>query len=141
MGEYVALIFIGGIVMLFIAWLISSEFQFIAEQKGHVSRKYFWFCFLFGIIGYLMVIALPDRRASYTPPQAPRVPAPTETPISSVETPSSSDSTPYRGKMGGTTDAVVGAYSIQCQQCCLWQSKSNTACVRCGAVFIAFIEK
>ena len=48
---------------IFIGYLISNEFHHIACQKGHTEKKYFWYCFFLGIIGYLMVIALPDLRS------------------------------------------------------------------------------
>jgi len=48
-----------GIVVLF--WFIAEEFQRIATMKGHYEKRYFWWSFLLPIVGYLMVIALPDR--------------------------------------------------------------------------------
>lgn len=30
-------------------------------KKGHSNRKYFWWCFWLGFVGWAMVIALPDR--------------------------------------------------------------------------------
>ena len=47
------------IVALIILAVIAAQFGSIAEMKGHSSRTYFWFTFLFGIAGMLMVIALP----------------------------------------------------------------------------------
>jgi formate-dependent nitrite reductase membrane component NrfD len=38
---------------------VSVKFEEIAKEKGH--QGYFWWCFWLGIIGYCMVIALPDR--------------------------------------------------------------------------------
>ena len=32
-----------------------------AQKKGHIQKKYFWLCFLLGAVGYLLVVALPDR--------------------------------------------------------------------------------
>ena len=52
-------------IVLFLAIAINAYiagcFADIAAEKGFEERKYFWIPFLFGIIGYLMVIALPDR--------------------------------------------------------------------------------
>lgn len=53
-------IFVG----LVIAFLAALEFYNIAEIKGHPKGKYFWYSFLLGIVGWLMVIALPDRRSA-----------------------------------------------------------------------------
>ena len=39
---------------------LASEFHNIAIIKGYDEVKYFWYCFLFGIIGYMLIIALPD---------------------------------------------------------------------------------
>ena len=54
-------ILVGCILFLLIDLLIAKEFVAIADKKGHNGRQYFWWMFLFGFIGYLMVIALPDR--------------------------------------------------------------------------------
>lgn len=52
---------LGTVVVLFVSAIVASEFRNIAEMKGHEGKPYFWFTFFFGIIGMLMVIALPDR--------------------------------------------------------------------------------
>lgn len=49
------------VVVLIISYIIADEFLTIAICKGYNDRKYFWFCFLFGIAGYLMVVALPTK--------------------------------------------------------------------------------
>lgn len=53
------------VILLVISYLVAIEFYVIAQSKGHNSKKYFWFPFLLGIIGYLMVVALPDRIDSF----------------------------------------------------------------------------
>ena len=57
-----AVIFIAAIVVLVVAYFIGKEFEYIANEKGYTSKKYFWWAFLFGAVGIPMVIALPDRR-------------------------------------------------------------------------------
>lgn len=52
---------LGAIVLLIICGIIASEFRKIAAEKGFDEGKYFWYPFLFGIIGCLLVVALPDR--------------------------------------------------------------------------------
>ena len=47
---------------LLISYFIANEFKKIAELKGYGGGKYFWFTFLFGIVGMLMVVALPNKR-------------------------------------------------------------------------------
>lgn len=60
-------IFLGLLIYLFISWLIAQEFEEIALKKGYNDKKYFWYSFLFGIAGYLMVVALPVREIDETP--------------------------------------------------------------------------
>lgn len=57
---FIVLIALIVIVFLFIDGVLALEFSNIAEVKGWHSSKYFWYAFLFGIVGYLFVIALPD---------------------------------------------------------------------------------
>ena len=45
---------------------IAECFYNIAYEKGFEERRYFWIPFIFGIIGYLLVIALPDRGCEIT---------------------------------------------------------------------------
>ncbi len=54
---FLILILLLGYIIL--GWLISGRFESIANEKGHYG--YFWWCFWLGIIGCLMVVALPDR--------------------------------------------------------------------------------
>ena len=51
------------IAALAISWFLAREFYNAAIMKGWNSKKYFWIPFLFGVVGYLLVIALPDRGA------------------------------------------------------------------------------
>lgn len=48
-------------VMLLFAWYMAEQFYTVAKMKGHSERKYFWIPFWLGILGYMLVIALPDR--------------------------------------------------------------------------------
>ena len=51
-------------LLIFLDYKIASEFRDIAEEKGYdYVNKYFWYTFFLGIIGMLMVIALPDKNA------------------------------------------------------------------------------
>lgn len=49
-------------VYLLISWIIAQEFAEIALKKGYSDNKYFWYCLFFGIVGYLMIIALPLKQ-------------------------------------------------------------------------------
>ena len=42
-------------------------FAKIAEEKGYDRRKYLLWCFFGGLLGYMMVIALPDRSEKNAP--------------------------------------------------------------------------
>lgn len=55
------LYFIFVIVWLVLWYFIAKEFEKIAEFKGFDGKKYFWWTFWTGIIGTLMVIALPSK--------------------------------------------------------------------------------
>ncbi len=53
---------------LVLAYFIGNEFKTIAEMKGHDGSRYFWWSFLLGPVGYLMVVALPDRKGNAEKP-------------------------------------------------------------------------
>ena len=52
--------------LIFLDFFVAGWFFEVAEAKGFHDRKYYWICFWLGVIGYLLVIALPDRG---NPPQ------------------------------------------------------------------------
>lgn len=54
-----SLLVLAGIIAL--NWFIANEFYAIAKMKGHPQKKYFWWAFWLGIVGWAMVIALPNR--------------------------------------------------------------------------------
>ena len=51
------------ILIIWVAIQIFSAVQFsaIAQMKGHQGSAYFWWSFLCGPTGWIMVAALPDR--------------------------------------------------------------------------------
>ena len=49
------------IVYLILDYYIAKWFSEAAEAKGYHDSKYFWICYFLGFIGYLLVIALPNR--------------------------------------------------------------------------------
>ncbi len=61
-----ALRFFGACLIILLDWFIAEEFYDIATQKGFDERKYFWWCFFVSVIGYAMVIALPDHSNAKT---------------------------------------------------------------------------
>ena len=54
-------IFLPLIAAIAISWFVAQEFYKAALMKGWNSKKYFWLSFLLGPVGYLLVVALPDR--------------------------------------------------------------------------------
>lgn len=61
------LIFLGCVALIVLYWFIGKEFERIAQKKGHYEKRYFWWSFLCGPIGYLMVIALPNHTTAQKP--------------------------------------------------------------------------
>lgn len=49
------------LVYFVLAYFIAGWFSEVASEKGYSSPKYFWICFFMGLVGQLLVIALPDR--------------------------------------------------------------------------------
>lgn len=52
---------VGLIIWLIVALILAVQFHQVAADKGYPQMKYFWLTFLFGVLGYMLVIALPDR--------------------------------------------------------------------------------
>lgn len=59
---YFLIVFIVFLISLAINIFIATKFSKIAAMKGHTEGSWFWICFFFGFVGWLMVIALPDRK-------------------------------------------------------------------------------
>ena len=49
------------VALLYLKYIIEKEFYSAAVTKGYSNKKYLWYCFFLGMIGYLMVIALPNK--------------------------------------------------------------------------------
>ena len=61
--ESAIIIYIVALLIIIIAHcLVVTEFANIAEEKGFARRRYWHFCFWLGFAGYLIVIALPNRK-------------------------------------------------------------------------------
>lgn len=59
MGVFICLLV--AVICFTLAYYIAKWFYEVAEEKGYHNKKYFWICFWLGWIGYLLVVALPDR--------------------------------------------------------------------------------
>ncbi len=57
----VAFIVIGVLIALAVWFFVSQEFYVVAKEKGYPQEKYLWITFFLGIVGVLLIVALPDR--------------------------------------------------------------------------------
>ncbi len=57
----VGLIVLGAIALIALWYFVAAEFRRIAAMKGHDEARYFWWTFLLGPVGMLMVVALPQE--------------------------------------------------------------------------------
>lgn len=63
MEDLIGIFIVIFLIILAIQYVTAKKFLEIAYMKGYDDSSYFWYCFLFGIAGYLMVVALPNRNA------------------------------------------------------------------------------
>lgn len=54
-------------LVVLVVWIIiwfkaAKNMARIAADKGYTSRKWFHYCFWLGLVGFLMVCAMPDKR-------------------------------------------------------------------------------
>lgn len=106
-----------GILWFVLLYFIAKRFYTIACEKGYTSRAYFHYCFWLGLVGWIMVTALPDRRSNppkgATPPIRPTPPRPAPP----RPTPQSNPNSEY----------------VICPKCGERESNRNSYCFRCGA--------
>ena len=147
---------IGLILGLIVLFFAAGEFQSIAEMKGHEGKKFFWWTFLTGPIGMLMVVALPDRNAPAPAAQAPRPQANAPTPRSTA-TPAASPvqaPTPASAPAPGSVTQQSGQrFAVQrsdtpvapvllddgrekCPVCGTVQRAERNLCMECGSPFL-----
>ena len=55
------LYFLIAAALIVLTYYISKWFFEAAEEKGYHDKKYFWICFWLGVVGWILVCALPDR--------------------------------------------------------------------------------
>lgn len=66
MPDFVTLIVAVAAFWMFISFFVAEEFFKVAKMKGYSEVKYFWISFFLGIIGYLLIIALPHNQCNET---------------------------------------------------------------------------
>lgn len=72
MEEIIFFSILGAALLFWIQYLIAREFYTVALAKGYDQKKYLWLPFFLGLIGFLLVVAPPDRKAPVqTPVQHP----------------------------------------------------------------------
>ncbi len=119
------------VLVFIIQYRIAKEFESVAHQKGHTEDKYFQMCFWLGLVGWILVAALPDRGGCNQKAVADKEPEG----VASPAEPLVWEAVPE------TTAIVKGETNIECANCHRVQFKGNTTCVRCGAKFTVFEEK
>jgi len=114
MGNAVYIVII--IVAIYVNYFIAKQFESVAADKGYTGSKYFHMCFWLSLVGYLLVIALPDRGGNSCA-------------CANSQNGASADS------QTNTEDKaiVLGETNIQCPHCGRVQFKGNKTCVQCGA--------
>ena len=51
------------IILMIVIWFKAAKnMARIAADKGYKERKWFHYCFWLGLVGYLMVCAMPDKK-------------------------------------------------------------------------------
>ncbi|MBQ3275547.1 MAG: hypothetical protein IJH47_00630 [Oscillospiraceae bacterium] len=55
------------VALIYLVYRIAKEFERIARIKGHTEKRFFWYSFFLGVVGWAMVIALPDRSGTNEP--------------------------------------------------------------------------
>lgn len=132
------------IIGIIIQYCVAKQFESVAADKGYEDSKYFHFCFWLGMVGYLLVIALPDRGSSKktqyeVPNNAGYNPAPGYNPASYYPPVSEpQETTPFYYQPVEATNAyMVSETNIKCANCQRVQFRGNKSCNQCGAKFIS----
>ena len=115
---------------LIIAYIAACKFSEIAEMKGHKGREYFWYTFWLGIIGMLMVVALPNLKAAEkkVAPVKP-IPVDNEPTLQSIEQAQTSNTG------APPVSATISNGEKVCPKCGLSQRANRSVCWSCGQRF------
>ncbi len=119
------------VIVIIINYIIAKKFSDIAEIKGHEGGTYFWFTFIFGLVGMLMVIALPNEK-DVRKQELPLAPLATQT----IVTPKTeiSTQTPKVNHSWRCDNCGKMATQSPCEHCGYGAEKENAPywCGNCG---------
>ena len=126
---------LGIVVAIVIDYIIAKKFEEIAEMKGHIGSTYFWYTFVFGGIGMLMVIALPNQKV----PTVSTLSEKKDIPITNSAPSPKMTINETQNTSNEQCEAVVVDRSdghITCPKCGLVQRSDRTVCWECGKKFL-----
>lgn len=119
------------VIVIAIDWFLATLAANIADQKGYDDEhtKFFWICFLFGIIGYILVAALPDRNLQTEIKHLAKAMQSGDSDTTST----SSTSTPQSYVVpAATTSSGSGSGFWQCPSCGEKNYAGTMSCKSCG---------
>lgn len=138
-------IVLGALLIIIVQYFIADEMRDIAISKGClVPGRYFWFSFLFGLPGWIMVVALPNKtlekkmeeiccdkqsknRRESVEPRAVE---------SNIAIPHTVDRSKNMKDMSCVIAHKLPDGRIKCPICGFSQSSSRKVCWDCGAEFV-----
>lgn len=123
----VVLIVMAVLIVLIIAYASAKTFAAIASMKGHDDNRYFWWTFVFPMLGALMVVALPDRKQHE---DAKRIMTETK-----METPAAVSNAVPAKAAAVVLDGRSNDDAITCPACGKVQRADRRVCWQCGAKF------
>ena len=129
---------IGIVIALILAHYIAKQFHAVATDKGYPEKKYYHICFWLGLIGYLLVIALPDRNRD----QVRKLETEQDRPSMPVRqvTNAPAEDLPDFEPIDTATAFYIGENNLKCANCQRVQFRGNQNCCRCGAKFVNFMR-
>ena len=144
MGIYVFI----GLIALVVHIFMCVQFGGIAAEKGYDSTTYTLLCVFFGVIGYCLVVALPDKEVRNSlesiesnlrkiVSQAPKAPANVPTVASTAPVQSNFNPSVASEALSTPTSTIAAEDGdIICPNCGTKQRSSRLVCWNCGQHFI-----
>jgi len=123
------------ILVIILDYYIARKFSDIAEMKGHNGNSYFWWTFIFGFVGMLMVIALPNiRPVENNTKSNPSSPAEKWLKEKRAE-PEQTSNTENVNKNNPPVNALIKDGEKVCPKCGQAQKADRKICWSCGQKF------